>query len=182
MGYSSSGGPKGLGVILDSNTPLADLTKLIELIARVGNYYGGVTEAERDDITGDALYTGLLVFNTDADALELWDGSGWETVWEPDTDWQTLAPAAGWTAFGSGLKWRRKNGQIKLLTSVTRVSWTGTQTFGTLPVEARPTQKVTFVSAYGDVAKECYVNTDGTIQVNASGGGGITGSTEFPSN
>lgn len=85
MGISTSGGPKGLGTVLDSNTPLSDLTKIIELIARVGNFRGGMTEDARDDITGAALYEGLAVYNTDTEALELYDGAGWVPVWHRRT-------------------------------------------------------------------------------------------------
>lgn len=77
MGYSGSGGPKGLGVITDSNTPLSDLTKVIELIGRVGNYRGPLTEAERDAIAGAELYEGLLAYNLDTGVLEKYDGTGW---------------------------------------------------------------------------------------------------------
>ena len=96
MGYNASGGPKGLGVITDSNTPLPDLAKLIELIARVGNLRVE-SEGDRDDIPGAELYVGLMVFNTTTTALEFYDGTGWVTVWR-DTGWVEVSTFyTGWT-------------------------------------------------------------------------------------
>jgi len=90
MGYSTSGGPKGLGVFNVTAQTAADLNKLLELIARLGNFYGGIPESQRDAITGDALYEGLLVFNTDSGALEMYDGSGWASVFH---GWRSWSPS-----------------------------------------------------------------------------------------
>lgn len=79
MGYTTTGGPKGLGVVTDSNTPLSDFNKMIELIARVGNLRVGTTAA-RDLLSGDALYEGLHYLNTTTDVLEFYTGSGWAAV------------------------------------------------------------------------------------------------------
>jgi len=81
MGYTASGGPKGLGVFNNTPQTTADLNQLIELIARVGNYLGPITEAERDALTGPALYAGLMAHNTTANTLEFYTGSGWLVVW-----------------------------------------------------------------------------------------------------
>lgn len=79
MGYTAAGGPKGLGQFNDTPQTAADLNKAIELIAQMGNYRGDLTEAQRDALSGGALYAGLLVFNTTAGRLERYDGSGWST-------------------------------------------------------------------------------------------------------
>lgn len=77
MGYSASGGPKGLGTFNSTPQTVADLTKLVELIARMGNYRGAVTASERDLITGGALYNGLLIYNTTDGTVEIFNGSAW---------------------------------------------------------------------------------------------------------
>lgn len=83
MGYTPGVGTKGLGEFTASSSTTADLNKLLELIALVGNYRGALTEDERDDIVGDALYAGLLVFNTDSARLEIYNGTGWTpAVWK----------------------------------------------------------------------------------------------------
>ncbi|WP_442575860.1 hypothetical protein ACSBPH_01535 [Microbacterium sp. F51-2R] len=95
MGWSSSGGPKGLGSATNTPSTQADFDKMIELIALMGNFRGGVSEAERDAITGDALFAGLLVYNTTKTRLEVWDGSGWDIVWPTSATGVVACPASG---------------------------------------------------------------------------------------
>lgn len=102
MGYTSSGGTKGRGTFNNTPGTTSDFNQLLALLNAYGNYLGGVSEATRDAVTGDALYEGLLLWNTDAEAFEFYDGSGWEravpfvqsgsvvTTSEPTTSRQTL--------------------------------------------------------------------------------------------
>lgn len=139
MGYSSSGGPKGLGVVTDSNTPLSDFNQVIALIARVGNYRGSVTEAQRDLISGDALYDGLLVFNTTSDALERYvAGTGWVQMIPPSGQ-QNVTLETGWQNQDQVLKVTRRSGIGFLTGRVSRASGTLTKV-GTMPVGYRPVE------------------------------------------
>lgn len=88
MGYTSSGGPKGLGAVTDSNTPLSDFNQIIALIARVGGVQGG-TQTDRDAISGGALYRGLLFSYSDKDQVDRYDGTGWR-MW--DRSWTAYTP------------------------------------------------------------------------------------------
>jgi hypothetical protein len=83
MGYSSSGGPKGLGTFNNTPTTTADLQQLVTLIARMGNLRVE-TETNRDAINGAALYEGLHVYNLTTHQTEYYNGSGWVGVNDPD--------------------------------------------------------------------------------------------------
>lgn len=104
MGYSSSGGPKGLGVVSSTPSTAADFNQVIALIAQMGNFRGSLTEAERDAISGAALYAGLLVFNSTVGTLEKYSGSGWDVIWIPArlSPWGSNAPADRLPLFKSG--------------------------------------------------------------------------------
>ena len=39
-----------------------------------------MTESEKDAITGDDLYTGLIVFCTDTNKLCIYNGSAWKSI------------------------------------------------------------------------------------------------------
>lgn len=139
MGYTASGGPKGLGVFTNTPQTVADLNKLVELIARMGNYRGPVTTAERDAITGTALYEGLLVYNTTTDQLEVYSGSGWVLVWKYDTGWQPITLNPGWSAYlGETPRYRVKNGMLQLAGRAS-ASAGATVELGVLPAIARHT-------------------------------------------
>lgn len=102
MGYTSSGGPDGLGVITNTPSTTSDLNQLIALIARMGNYRKG-DQAVRDAITGDELYEGLLFYRTDGNHLEQYDGSGWIIALKSGTYTPTLtnvSPGTGATIVG----------------------------------------------------------------------------------
>lgn len=142
MGYTASGGPKGLGVFNNSPQTVADLNQLRDLIATVGNYRGTLTEAQRDAITGAALYTGLLVYNTTASKLQMYTGAGWSSVWSPATAVGTsVTPAAGTGFTLSNNQLYMRDGW--LLGSIDWAKNSGTLSHGdgilTLPVGARPT-------------------------------------------
>lgn len=171
MGYSSSGGPNGLGVITDSNTPLSDLTKLIELIGRVGNMRVETTTT-RDAISGGALYDGLGVYNTTLDAYQVYNGTGWVTVWAaagaPGSI--TPTPAASYTLSSGALFLR--NGF--LLGSISFARTSGTLTHGeavmTLPVGARPaheynTGALFTLAANPSMMWQVRVQTTGVVQI-----------------
>lgn len=169
MGYSASGGPKGLGVITDSNTPLSDGNKLIELMARVGNYLGPVTEAERDSVTGSALYEGLMVYNTTRSQLEIYDGSGWVLIWN-DTGWQTLPLASGWSVeSGDTPQYRVRAGYLSFRGRLDAT--TGAPNFPftvNLPVGARPSRAVPqLIGTTGGSGAQHVMNvaTDGQITI-----------------
>lgn len=109
MGYSGSGGPKGLGVFNTTPSTASDLNQLVALIARVGNYLGAITSTERDAITGAALYEGLLIFNSTDDTLEMYDGSGWKIIWH---DWKTYTPSTTNISGGTIVARHRRLGNI----------------------------------------------------------------------
>jgi hypothetical protein len=92
MGYSPTGGPKGLGSFNDTPQTAADLNKLRDLLALMGNYRGATTEAERDAITGAARFDGLAVFNQNTGEINVWseDAFDWlspttEAVFGPES-------------------------------------------------------------------------------------------------
>lgn len=99
----SSGGPRDVGVLPAGFTPIGDLTQILAVIAERGGYLGGQSEAFRDAISGAKLFTGIMLYNTDVEQLELFDGSGWvpavpfiqsgsvETTDEPTTTRQSLS-------------------------------------------------------------------------------------------
>lgn len=101
MGFTT-GGPRGVGVITSPFTPKADMGEILAVVADRGGYLGAKSEAERDAISGSSLFVGLMLFNTDSDALEMYDGSGWEIVWH---DWKSYTPTttnvSGGTLTGS---------------------------------------------------------------------------------
>jgi hypothetical protein len=99
MGFTSSGGPKALGVFNTTPSTASDLNELLATIAAVGNYRAPITEAERDALTGDQLYEGALVFNTTAGTIEVYDGSGWAIVWMGRT---SFTPSFTGLTAGSG--------------------------------------------------------------------------------
>lgn len=141
MGYTASGGPKGRGVFNNTPQTTADLNQLVDLIADWGNYGGAMPEAERDDITGPALYTGLLVYNTTASKLQMYTGSGWTSVWAPATALGTSVVPVASTGFtlSNNLLFMRSGW---LLGSIDWAKNSGTLAHGdgilTLPVGARP--------------------------------------------
>lgn len=136
MGHSSSGGPNGLGVFNNTPSTTADLNKLLELLARMGNYRGRLTEAERDAITGDALYAGLMVFNSDTAALELYTGSGWDQL-IPAPGSANVTLETGWQNQDQVLKVTRRSGIGFLTGRVSRASGSSTKV-GTMAVGYRP--------------------------------------------
>lgn len=89
MGYSSSGGPDGLGVFNNSPSTTADFNQLVALIALMGNTQKGV-QADRDAIAGGQLYDGLLFTYTDKVQIDVYMG-GWQTLIH---DWVTYTPTA----------------------------------------------------------------------------------------
>ncbi|SDR70824.1 MULTISPECIES: hypothetical protein [Microbacterium] len=98
MGYSPTGGPKGLGTFNDTPQTAADLNKLRDLLALMGNYRGGMAESERDAINGPSRFDGLAVFNQNTGEINVWseDAFDWlspttETVFGPES----MGP--GWT-------------------------------------------------------------------------------------
>lgn len=84
MGFTT-GGPRGVGVITSPFTPKSDMGEILAVIAARGAYLGGLTQAERDAISGAALFTGLSLFNTTSGSVEIYTGSGWAAVASPVT-------------------------------------------------------------------------------------------------
>lgn len=80
MGYTSSGGTDGLGVFNNTPSTVADLNQLRDLIARMGNVQKG-NQTDRDGISGDALFQGLLFTYTDQDRIDRYDGAGWVPIY-----------------------------------------------------------------------------------------------------
>lgn len=138
MSYTASGGPKGLGVFGSTPQTVADLNQLVTLIARVGNYRGQVTEAQRDAITGTALYAGLVLFNSDSGALEMYSGSGWDQL-IPAPGSANVTLETGWQNQDQVLKVTRRSGIGFLTGRVSRASGSSTKV-GTMPAGYRPVE------------------------------------------
>ena len=87
MGYTSADGAagKGLGSFTDTASTQADLDKLVELIARVGNRRADLSSV-RTALTGSALYPGLEFHETDTGLTYLRGASSWVLV-DGDTGW-----------------------------------------------------------------------------------------------
>lgn len=180
MGYTASGGPKGLGVITDSNTPLPDLTQIIALIARVGNVRVETTSS-RDAITGPALYDGLMVFNTTTDRLEVRLDGGWQVVWEPSTPVTNVSVfGGGFSAYNasgwSGLKFWRRNGIVYVNGAIQKDEF-GSAAVGTaaanIPAGFRPPVQwqaggSAQISPAGDIVTQVEVPANGAISISAT--------------
>lgn len=168
MGYSGSGGPKGLGVFNNTPQTTADLNQLVTLIAQMGNYRGQVTGAQRDAITGSALYAGLMVFNSDTGALERYTGSGWDQV-IPAPGSANVALETGWQNQDQVLKVTRRSGIGFLTGRVSRASGSSLKV-GTMPAGYRPAETTTT-----SLASLGAGNTDGArFIVTANANGDIT--------
>lgn len=172
MAYTTSGGEKGLGQFTAGATTLADLNKLLELLARVGNYRGPLTEDDRDDVAGDALYEGLMVYNLDTQALEVYDGSGWQVVYQ-DSGWSNITLATGWTAVpGFTPRSRVINDVLYIEGAVDRGVGGAFAAIGTTVAGHRPT-KTTFYGAAATVISgssgyaELTIDTTGEILIGA---------------
>lgn len=137
MGYTGSGGPKGLGVFTNAAQTVSDLNQLVALIARGGNLRVETT-AGRDAITGAALYEGLHVYNTTLDQLEMYTGSGWAVVWH---DWKTYTPTTTNISGGTiAAKYKRDGNviRVQLRHSLAGANFTGQPAYS-LPVPAADT-------------------------------------------
>lgn len=178
MGFSTDAHGKPVFSATPTQT-VADLQAGADYADTIGGLLKG-TAGDRDLLTAGELVPGWLFTETDTDRIYLWTGSGWDLVHVKDTGTVVLSPSSGWAAYSSGVQVRAVNRVAYLTINATRASWTGPATVAVLPVGFRPPFRVPFLSAYADVAKECYVNTDGTIQVNANGTNGVTGSVAFP--
>lgn len=176
MGYTPDIGEKGLGQFNSSPGTVADLNQLLAIIAGVGNYRGAMAEEDRDDITGAALYSGLLVFNTTENALELYSGSGWEHVWRPETVAAVTFASPYGAAPAAAVDVRAYGGRGHLRGEAVRSSATfstGTNyTLGTIPAGFRPAEDQLFyvsASATG-VAARLVVQASGTLIFSVAAG------------
>lgn len=79
MGYTASGGPGGLGVFNNSPSTVADLNKLVELMASVGNVRKG-TATERGMLSGAQLFDGLVWSETDTGQLWMRVAGVWTMI------------------------------------------------------------------------------------------------------
>lgn len=169
MGYSSSGGPDGLGVVNNTPSTTSDFNQLIALIAMMGNVQKGV-EADRDGISGDQLYAGLLFTYTDKAQVELYDGSGWVVIYS-DTGWISLAGSMtpNWSVQSpDAFSYRVVNGSLEFRGRLDATT-TATNTLLTtpLPSSARPAQEfnrfVTVTSGGSNPGFVVSVTTGGQI-------------------
>lgn len=114
----------------------------LEEVARYARFRGNAirgTNAERDAYTD--VTNGLLWSNTTTGALERYNGTSWQVVWER-TGWSTQTAANDWTAnTGSNAPQVSRDGVI--------VTWRGGMFGGTsssnattVPTWARPTRDV----------------------------------------
>lgn len=97
MGYSSSGGPNGLGVFNTTPSTTSDLNQGVALIAQQGNSRVGTSTA-RTSLSGAQLYDGLLWAETDTDTLWQYTGSAWVSVYGGDTGWVPMTLSSGISA------------------------------------------------------------------------------------
>lgn len=74
----TSGGPRGIGVMTSPFTPKADFTSVLAKLAARGGHLGGITQTERDAISGTSLFAGLTIFNTTSGNTEFYDGAAWK--------------------------------------------------------------------------------------------------------
>jgi hypothetical protein len=173
MGWSSSGGPKGLGTFNNTPGTVSDFNKARDLVALMGNYRGAVTETERDAITGDSLYAGLMVNNTTQGTLEMYDGSGWEAVWDADIASDSAAVPltnTGGTTFINQtytLTVRGRGGLVTLHGRVSRSAGSG-NLVGVVPAGFRPAHDV--VDVISSVAPASTLGPTFAVGVSASTG------------
>jgi len=149
MGYSTSGGPDGLGVFNNTPATTSDFNQVIAVIAMMGNTQKGVA-ADRDAISGDQLYPGLLFTYTDRALVQFYDGSGWVTLWKGATAvGSSVTPVAGSGFTLSNNALFTRNGFL-----LGTIDWAKTSgTLGhadvicTLPVGARPSSESSVITS-----------------------------------
>lgn len=139
MGYTTSGGSRGLGSFTDTPSTVADLDQLATLIAQVGNRRV-LTTTDRDALSGAKLYKGLEIYNTTTDTIEIYNGSmfkPWASEWRTWSPSTTIAIGSGGPASAS-TRYRYENGRIRC-----SVRWTFGETGGGITGSATCTLPVT---------------------------------------
>lgn len=81
MGFTTSGGPRGLGQFTDAAATRADFNKLLSIVAEVANRRVG-TAAEREALPAAKCFVGLEWEETDMGRTVVWSGAtdGWTPV------------------------------------------------------------------------------------------------------
>jgi hypothetical protein len=179
MGYTSTGGTKGLGVFNDTPSTVADLNQLRDLIARQGNFRVETT-GSRDAIPAGQLYEGLTIYNSTSKSVETYTGSGWLAIYAPDVDDQVASSpniyGAGWTdytTFGwAGVRYWRRGRVVYVNGAAAKSSWATGEAILTLPVGFRPSRQVQ--------AANCTVLTSGAVTAAAAGTVAVSLGAVFP--
>jgi hypothetical protein len=167
VGYTSTGGPKGLGVVTDSARTVADLNQIIALLGEVGNTRVGTT-GERDALPAAKLYTGLTFVNTTTGTVERYVGGGWKVILE-DTGWSALALQNGWGNHSNAnyqtIQHRRRNGVVAVEGTIA----SGTVAPGTvlfvLPAGSRPTKYIVVTIWSNGQARPIEIAPSGNVVV-----------------
>lgn len=166
MGYTTTGGPKGLGQFNTTPQTVADLNKLVELIARVGNFLGAVSESERDAITGGALYEGLMLLNTTSGRVESYDGAGWEPI-NQGSPVELTVFGSNWSATPSYEPVVVESGGMVHLLGAARIAQGGSMSnILTIPAGLRPAKQY-FLGHYrttsGTASGQLHIDTTGVV-------------------
>lgn len=140
MGYTTTGGVKGLGQFNNTPQTTADLNKLLELIGKMGNYRGAMTEGERDLILGADRFDGLMVFNQSSGRINVWSDDLFDW-WDPTSE-DTYYPdsfGAGWSAAsGYPVVIRVFGDRVHIEGAVVVASGASFDNILTVPIAARP--------------------------------------------
>lgn len=174
MGFTT-GGPRGVGVITSPFTPKADLSDVLAVVAERGGHLGGISESARDAVSGASLFEGLTCYNTTADTLEVYDGSGWVVVWANDATWASPSLTGSWVTFGGGLRgpsYRRRTGTVKLRGTVKSGGVGNANPIFTLPAGFRPSADEAFIVPANAGHADLRVDSAGRVYVAAFYNGG----------
>lgn len=165
MGYTATGGPKGRGQFNNSPSTTSDLNKLLEIEAEWGNYGGAMSEGDRDDIVGSALYAGLMIMNTTSGALEVYDGDGW--VIPGDSGWRSISTlSSGWSSVsGYSPQYRVVGNRVDIRGRVL-LGAGGIGSILTVPMPpARATDLGTTVNLTGAFVGTLHISTGGLVSI-----------------
>ena len=168
MGYSTTDGAtgKGLGSFTTTPTTAADFNKTIELLGRMGNIRVGTT-GQRDALTGSSLYEGLHWYSTSADALTVYDGSGWVSGYG-DVGYTNISTFSSFWSATAGYtpRVRRVGKRVDLYGAVTAAAGAGADGgIITIPSGYRPTDNV-FIGPFrssGGLTGMMVVNSAGLV-------------------
>lgn len=173
MGYSTSGGPNGLGTFNNTPSTTSDLQQLVALIAQQGNTRVGTSTA-RTSLSGAQLYAGLLWAETDTGTLWQYTGSAWVSVYGGDTGWVNITLAPGYTSQSITPQVRRIGSVLYFLGDVKPTSGTFAASTGItivnpggIPSGLRPvnTNQRQIPGNSQGLDVRAYIGTDGSLNI-----------------